>query len=378
MAKAKLALIPVAKYDEQLVYDAVKKGFELLGGIEQFVSTEEKILVKPNLLFGAAPEKAVTTHPDVLGAVFRCLREAGCKDLCYGDSSGSPVAVLEKTVEISGLKPMAEKYSVPLGDFGSAVNVSYPEGKTAKKFPICKAAVDADAIISVCKMKTHALENITGAVKNQYGLIYSANKALGHAKYPNSKIFADMMADLNNCIKPRFYVMDGILAMEGNGPGSGDPTPMNVILMSADPVALDSVFAKLIYLEPENVPTCTSGAAYGLGTMDFSEIEILTPDGAVTADQAQKSFGNADFKVNRKKISFWRASSLLPSLSSKLHKPVVDLNKCVGCGICQEACPVEGKAVHSGNGKKAEYDYKKCIRCYCCQEMCPAKAITKK
>ena len=51
---------------------------------------------------------------------------------------------------------------------------------------------------------------------------------------------------------------------------------------------------------------------------------------------------------------------------------------CIGCGICQQACPVDGQAVHSGHGQKAVYNYKKCIRCYCCQEMCPVGAITRK
>ena len=57
---------------------------------------------------------------------------------------------------------------------------------------------------------------------------------------------------------------------------------------------------------------------------------------------------------------------------------MVDLDKCIGCGVCQNACPVDGQAVHAGRGQKAVYDYSKCIRCYCCQEMCPAKAISKK
>ena len=226
-------------------------------------------------------------------------------------------------------------------------------------------------------VKTHALENITGAIKNQYGTVFQANKAIGHTKYPNSKSFADMIVDLNMFLKPKLYIMDGIIAMEGNGPASGNPVPMNVILMSKDPVALDTVFAKLVYLDPANVPTCVSGMSAGLGTMEESRIALFTPDGEISFGDAIQKYGNPNFDVKRKNPKFWRAEILLPFRKRKRDRPVVDLNKCIGCGICQKACPVDGKAVHSGNGKKAEYDYKKCIRCYCCQEMCPEKAISR-
>lgn len=378
MMKSTVVLLPCSSYQEDTVYKAVKQGIDLLGGLQQFIKTDEKILVKPNLLSSATPDKAITTHPSVFGALLRCLREEGYASVTYGDSPGSPVADLEKTVEIAGLKAQAERYKVPMGDFSGAETINYPEGSVCRKFVLCHAVNDADAIISVCKMKTHALENITGAVKNQYGCIYAANKAVGHAKYPNSQSFANMLIDLNKHLAVRLFLMDGIMAMEGNGPASGTPTPMNVILLSADPVALDSVFAHLVDLDPRNVPTCVSGAKMGLGRMNDDEICVLTPHGELTVKEAAAQYGNPKFDVKRTNPIFWRVRALLPKLRRYHDKPVVDLNKCIGCGICQEACPAEGKAVHSGHGEKAQYDYTKCIRCYCCQEMCPAKAISKR
>ena len=233
----------------------------------------------------------------------------------------------------------------------------------------------ADAVISLCKMKTHALENITGAVKNQYGCIYGSYKAAGHAMYPNSRIFADMLCDLNRCVAPRLYLMDGIIAMEGNGPASGTPKSMKVLLLSSDPVALDSVFAKLVFLDAHHVPTCVSGAKNGLGRMEYSEITILTPDGEISAEEAAEKYGDPGFEVHRKNATFWRVRSLLPAARKYSDRPAVDPDLCIGCGICQQACPVDGQAVHSGHGQKAVYNYKKCIRCYCCQELCPFDAV---
>ncbi|MDO5331401.1 MAG: DUF362 domain-containing protein, partial [Bacillota bacterium] len=219
----------------------------------------------------------------------------------------------------------------------TAVNVSFKDGKTAKKFILNKAVEDADALISVCKMKTHALEKITGAVKNQYGCIYANNKAIGHALYPTANDFAKMIVDLNNYIKPRLYVMDGIMAMEGNGPASGNPVMMNVILISKDPVALDTVYCKLINLDPTLVPTNVYGEKFGLGFSSFNDIQIVTPDGEIGPEEAYNRYGNSTFDVNRSVQKFWALKALFLKSKKPHHRPVVDLERCVVCGVCEES-----------------------------------------
>ena len=374
--KHTVALVPLCTYDQPQTDAAVRQGIELLGGIGQFVRQEEKIVLKPNLLARALPQKAITTHPAVFSAVCRLLREEGYAHLSYGDSPGNPTTTPDKAAESAGIAEAAAKYAVEKADFASGSMVTFPQGKTAHAFYLCKGVQDADAMINICKMKTHALERITGAVKNLYGCITGVNKATGHASYPNSEVFADMLADLNMCIRPRLHIMDGVVAMEGNGPSSGTPVNMNVLLFSADPVALDAVFAALVHLDPAEVPTCVSGARVGLGVMDTDAIEVVTPEGSLSLEEARKKYGNPDFDVFRgKTLKKNTLSAFMPLLPFLQHRPKVDLSKCIACGVCEESCPVPEKAVHSGKGKKAKYDYKKCIRCYCCQEMCPVKAI---
>ena len=373
--KHAVALIPLDTYDQPRVDEAVRQAAALLGGVGQFVRPEEKIVLKPNLLARALPQKAITTHPAVFSAVCRLMREEGYQHLSYGDSPGNPTTTPDKAAEGAGIAEAAAQYAVERADFASGSIVPFPEGRTAKAFYLCRGVQEADALINICKMKTHALERITGAIKNQYGCITGVNKATGHAAYPNSEVFADMLADLNLCIRPRLHIMDGVVAMEGNGPSSGTPVNMNVLLMSADPVALDAVFAALVHLNPAAVPTCVSGARAGLGVMDEASIEVRTPDGVLTMQEAQARYGKPDFDVFRgvmKKGLLFKVMPLLPFLQ---HRPRVNRKKCIGCGVCEEACPVPEKAVRSGKGKKAKYDYSKCIRCYCCQEMCPVKAI---
>lgn len=376
MDKHIVALVPSADYSQSVVDDAVRTGVSLLGGIERFVSPDEKILLKPNLLLGALPQKAITTHPAVFSAVARLLRENGYEHLSYGDSPGNPVTQPDKAAHIAGISEVAEQFGLKKDDFDRGSVVSFPEGKRAHSFYLCNAVRDCDAIISICKMKTHALERITGAVKNLYGCICGVNKAAGHAAYPDSEVFAEMLADMHRCIHPRLHIMDGITAMEGNGPSSGTPVNMNVLLFSDDPVALDTVFCSLVNLDPHSVPTCVKGAEFGIGTMDPNEIIVRTPDGDLTPAEAFEKYGNADFNVTREKLKRSLFMKLMPLLPFMQPRPKVDLSACIGCGICHEACPVPEKAVSSGNGQKAKYDYRKCIRCFCCQEMCPAKAIS--
>ena len=376
MEKSTVALVPAYSYDQAEVDAAVRTGIGLLGGIGRFVKPEEKILLKPNLLSGALPQKAITTHPAVFSAAASLLREAGYDRLTYGDSPGNPVTSPGKAAAASGIGGAAAKWGVAEADFDTGSVVRFPEGRKARSFYLCRGVQEADAVINLCKMKTHALERITGGVKNLYGCVCGVKKAAGHAQYPSSEAFAEMLADLNRCIRPRLHIMDGITAMEGNGPTSGVPRAMNVLLFSADPVAMDAVFCALIALDPATVPTCVSGQAAGLGVMDLKKIRVLTPEGGITCAEAAAKYGQPDFDVRRDRLSRSLMMKLMPLLPFLQDRPKADRKKCIACGLCEKACPVPEKAVHSGNGKKARYDYRKCIRCYCCQEMCPARAIT--
>ncbi len=376
MDKSIVALVPVDTYEQEAVDAAVRTGLDLLGGIGAFVKPEEKILLKPNLLSGALPQKAITTHPAVFAAVAKLLREAGYGHLSYGDSPGNPASSPDKAAAAAGIAEAAKQWGIAKADFDTGSVVRFPEGKTARSFYLCRGVQEADAVINLCKMKTHALERITGGMKNLYGCICGVKKAAGHAQYPSSETFADMLADLNRCVHPRMHIMDGIVAMEGNGPTSGVPRAMNVMLFSADPVAMDAVFCALIDLDPATVPPCVSGERAGVGTMQADRIRILTPAGEITCAEAFAKYGQPDFDVRRDKLSRSFFMKLMPLLPFLQDRPKVDRSRCVACGLCEKACPVPEKAVHSGNGKKAVYDYQKCIRCYCCQEMCPAKAIT--
>lgn len=373
--KSKVVLLPCGEYDEEKVYTLLKQGLYLVGGVEALIPKDANILLKPNLLKRAEVEKAVITHPVVVGAFARILRENGYEQIVLADSCGH--GTTQAVIRGTGMDTYLEKYQIPAIDYSEGIKVDYPQGIQAKEFILPKELLEQNCVISLSKMKTHALERITGAVKNSYGFVYGFHKAKGHTQYPSADSFARMLIDLNKCVAPKLYVMDGIVAMEGNGPGSGDPVQMNVMLMSTDPVALDSVFSRLVYLKPEMVPTNYHGEKMGLGTWKEEGITLLTPDGEISMSEAVKRYGNPQFNVDRTEVrkNIW--TRMAGALNIFRKKPYIENDKCVHCGICVQSCPVPGKAVdfRKGKDKPPVYDYKKCIRCFCCQEMCPKKAI---
>jgi uncharacterized protein (DUF362 family)/Pyruvate/2-oxoacid:ferredoxin oxidoreductase delta subunit len=366
--KSKVTIVRCETYDTRVVKNAVEKGIAMLGGIRQFFTKGEKILLKVNLLVGDPPEKCVTTHPSVFRAVAELFKEAGAV-VTYGDSPsfGTPAAAARR----SGLLSVADELDIDMANFTDGIEVFHEKGMQNKKFLIAQGVHDADGIVSLPKLKTHGLERITGCIKNQFGCVVGIRKGEFHVKLPDAKEFAKMLVDLNNYVKPRLYIMDGIMAMEGNGPRGGDPRPMNVLLFSADPVALDSTVCRMIDLNPDFVPVLKYGSESGAGTFNTSEIEFEGDEPG--------SFFTPDFKVDRSPIRSYKSNPLHSFLNNRLiPKPVILKDRCTKCGTCVNNCPVSEKAVNWKNGNKfipPVYDYSKCIRCYCCQEVCPEKAI---
>ncbi len=365
---SRVALVRCADYEPARVRQAVQHGLDLLGGAKFFVAPGENILLKPNLLTAEKPEKCVTTHPSVFKAVASVFQEAQAI-LSYGDSPAfeSPQKVARKT----GIMGAAEELAIPLADFQTGVEVSYSAGRQNKRFTIARGALDTQGIISLPKLKTHGLARMTGCVKNQFGCVPGLLKGEFHVKLSNVNDFARMLVDLNLLLKPRLYIMDGIIAMEGNGPRGGNPRKMGVLLFSADPIALDATVCRMIDLDPSLVPTILLGHEAGLGKYSEQEVELV-------GDPLDEFIVN-DFDVRRESLRAFRSSGLFRLIKNALvPKPFIIKEKCRKCGICTQICPVDPKAVDWHNGDRnsfPSFKYDRCIRCYCCQELCPESAI---
>jgi len=371
MDKAKVVLIGCNTYDEGEVLRAVERGIGLLGGISCFVKPNEKIVIKPNLLFGRDPKRCVTTHPSVFKAVGRLLKDARA-DVYYGDSPS--FGRCERHAEKASLKQAADELGIKLADFDRGRAVSHKSALINKRFVIANGVLETDGLISVSKLKTHMLTRLTGATKNQFGCIPGLLKSEYHLKMPDPYDFSTMLVDLTTLIRPRLYIMDAIMAMEGNGPRNGRPKKLNVVLFSTDPVSLDSAACKIVGLDPEHLPTAKPGEKAGLGTYHYENIEIVGED--------IESFIDRSFEVVRRPPVSSKGGRIKRFIKNRISpRPVIDGTKCTRCGTCVMVCPAYPKAINWVRGDTSRhpvYKYDRCIRCYCCQEVCPEGAISVK
>ncbi len=358
-----VSIVKCSDYDRNRVFEAVRRSVDLLGGMSTFVKAGERVLIKPNLLMARPPEMAVTTHPEILRAVIRLARDAGAEVL-VGDSPGlgSARTVCEK----SGIMAVIEEEGAVLTELDEAVPVK--GGGQFHRFEIARAVSEADVVINLPKLKTHGMMTLTGAVKNLFGCIPGRRKAQWHLSAGvNRDAFATMLVELCAMIRPRLTIMDAVVGMEGNGPGSGDPREIGLVLGGQDPVALDAVAGAIVGADPELLYTLRAAAAAGKGETRLDRIRLL---GERLEDVKVRGFRLPPQEHTEWHLPEWGKRFLKDALTTR---PVIDHDQCIRCGVCQGHCP-QGAIMDAG--KKLEIRYRDCIRCFCCQEFCPKGAIS--
>ena len=349
---------------------------EQMGGMGRFVRPGERIVLKANLLRAAPPESAICTHPAVVEAVAKLVKEAGGTPVIC-DSPGGALhkeAVLRSLYEKTGMAadPAAAGGEVSMDS--STRTVSLPDGKVLRQAEIITPVAEADGVIDLCKMKTHVLMSMTGAVKNLFGVIPGLSKVGYHATHPDHATFADVLLDLTGYVKPRLSLMDGILAMEGDGPGSsGTPRQAGLLLAAANPLALDTAAGAIMNLPRQDNPVLLAAERRGLTPCRMEDVELI----GGTVEELRM----ADYKFPAStKSNLMDFLGPLARPAERLCKkalsqtPRIDGAKCVGCGICAKSCPGQAIAM-TAPGKKARISQKACIHCYCCHELCPQKAV---
>ena len=361
MARVPVALVRCDSYDPEAVRAAVERAFRLLGGVESLLPSKGTCLVKPNLLSPSRPELAITTHPEVVKAVVTEVQKVA-EGVVVGDSPGRGDTL--GAAEASGVAQACRDVGACVISFDEGLDVKLPEGRLCKEFFLALPVVQAEAVVSVAKMKTHGFMGYTGAVKNLYGCIPGTLKAKYHLRYQGKEEFGLMLLDLLAAVKPAVSVLDAVVAMDGDGPSHGRPRPFGAILVSTDPVAVDSVALRLAGVEPTVVPYLKAAAEHGAGAVAKEDVEVVgDPPG---------SFAIKDFRMpsgNRHRSLLRFGGFMKKSITAR---PVVNMMKCTGCAVCQKSCPPQ---VISMSQKKAVIDHGRCIRCYCCHEMCPSGSI---
>ncbi len=177
--KSSVSIVGCQSYDEEEVLKGLRQAIDLIGGIEHFVQKGNRVLLKPNLLFGKAAEKAVTTHPSIVKGMIKIVREGGGIPF-IGDSPS--VGGLVRTAEKAGIKRVADEMNCPLVEFDRPVLSAKGVGTHFKQLEIDQAILEVDVIINLPKWKTHGNTLLTLGVKNLFGCIPGPRKALWHLR----------------------------------------------------------------------------------------------------------------------------------------------------------------------------------------------------
>ena len=358
-------------YDsKEEVFKAVRKAVRLAGGLPNVKG--KKVLIKPNLLSDAAPDRAVTTHPSVVWAVAKLVQDAG-GIVTIADSPGAGILytprTLHKVYSKCGIEEVAKELGITLDYDVGFKECNFPDGVAMKHFTIINQAYNADVIISVCKLKTHMFAHFSGAVKNTFGVVPGLDKPVFHSRFPDFTDFAEMLVDLNELVQPDLVVMDAIIGMEGNGPQGGKPRNVGYILASKSVYGLDISAQTLVAMPPESIATTIAALRRGL----VDEVTVAGDAICPIRDFLPPSTYRQEVRESWQKRNIYRRLQRVGKLYSP--SPVINEKLCVGCGQCVRICPV--KAAHISQGK-ASFDLTNCIRCYCCHEMCQYDAIIMK
>ena len=365
-SKAVVSIVEVQDYDCDLIYEAVKKAVELIGGLQGVIKPGSKVFVKINHLPPPSPpERGIVTHPVFAEAVVRLLKTFS-NNITVGDDVASQAP---DGFSISGFQQMCQRARVRLVNLreGGFVGVGC-NGHFLDKIYLSRIALDADVIVNLPKLKTHSLTILTGGVKNMYGMIPSGLRMRFHGEYVKKEDFGQALTDIFSAIKPQLTIMDGIVAMEGEGPASGGLRRLGVILASQDAVAIDAVMAKMVGLNPMDIYTTRYCDERGLGVGKLDNIKVV--------GESLKSAAVTDFKapVSATNLVMQGVPGFLPRLVTRqlTVSPRVIERQCTGCRECQKICPAGAISVAS---KTARINQGLCIQCMCCHEVCRFNAI---
>ena len=329
----------------------------------------KKVAVKINALKTCDPDReAMVTHFKLVKAVVDKLETLGPREVVVGDSVGTEFyGNSEQVFRTTRLKEAAGTH---YRNFNKVLTVMELQEPFKRKVALLRDVMDADVYISVPKMKTHGLTMVSGAVKNNYGLLSGAQKSWFHYHSVDPKKFARVFVELYRLRPPDLVIMDAILAMEGFGPASPETRWVNKILASNDGVALDTVQTKIIGFDVTEVPYLMIARDLGLGETDLRSIEVIgdastiaeyhrpTPPESSYSYKAGVGSGSTSIEYYRQRVAY---------------RPVISAEKCPAeCEECIRCCP--SGALTPGPDAPV-LDSSKCMLCSACREACEHGAL---
>lgn len=252
-------------YDPGAVRGALAPLLEAL--LKPHLASGARVLVKPNLLRRWHPDRAVVTHPAVLLETVRWLREGGWA-VTVADSPA--MGSTRRNLHAFGVLDPLLALGASVEELEEPVPTPVPGGKVV---PLSRKALEAEVLLNLPKWKTHVQSGLTAGIKNLFGCVVGPRKALLHVRGGHREAeFTAMLCGIAAVLRPALTLVDGIVAMEGDGPSRGVPKPVGYLVAGADPVAVDAVLARAMGFS--SLPLLQEAARLGTGQADPGRVPV--------------------------------------------------------------------------------------------------------
>ncbi|MBR7104979.1 MAG: DUF362 domain-containing protein [Lentisphaeria bacterium] len=357
--KVKVSFARAADYTPENLRPALERVFAAQAAA--YGSLEgKKVMLKPNLLAWKHENDPACVHPRFIVETAALFLRAGAARVCLLENPA--VRQVPAILEDMGIAQELKAMGVEFANFADYRQRTLPGNAVFKTAETAVEHLDFDCVVNLAKVKTHGMMTLTLAVKNLFGFVSGSERLAWHLKVRRDfALFADFLLDLYLDIRPDFNFLDGITAMEGNGPGSGTPVACCFVAGSCDAAALDAAVAPLLGVR--DLLTVTRAEARGLLPEYVCEGDIprlqplKRPDPPAPLSQWGLPLPTGIREIMRDRL---------------LARPFLDKEKCIGCGLCARMCPPQSLKIREG---KPVFKLDECIRCCCCQEHCPKGAI---
>ncbi len=361
-----VAVVGCPSYEAESLGRSLGRCLDLLGGLNSFLAGGIRVFVKINHLGPLAPpERAICTHPLYVREILRLLLDSGVRVTVGDDVNFGPGDEFATT----GFRRVCQDLGVPLINLRETGFVEVPlRGDVLKSVYIARPVLESDAVFNLPKLKTHSFTAFTGALKNMYGIIPCGLRLEYHRRFPRNEVFSRMLVDVFSASPPSLSIMDAVIGMEGEGPSSGVPRKIGLIIGSRDAVAVDAVASRVVGYHPLSVFTTSVAHDRGLGIGDLQRIDIL---GERVQDVEVQDFRPSALAAGL--FRRWLPSFIYAYVSGQLIlTPEVVPEKCQACLECIHICPT--RTIREINGRPW-IEESGCINCLCCHEVCIHRSI---
>jgi len=296
-----MSIVSIVKVHQSHVTEAVRRAVRLVHGMS-VIRPADTVLIKPNLIRPSPSGSGIITDARVTEAVVELVLEHGPKRVIIGEGSSVgydfPGQVDSLTaMEVSGTAEVARKFGLQMIDLNhdEVVQVEAPDAYVMHTFGVARTALEADVIIDLPVIKTHARTGITCGLKNMKGVLPGKEKKRTHQLGLDRGI-----VDLNRVMKPHLTVVDGIVGRAGTHTRDADRVALNCIVAGTDVVAVDAICATVMGFDVEDILHIRLADEAGLGEADLDRISVYGERIANVArpfqpyaDAARERFGEA-------------------------------------------------------------------------------------